>query len=162
MPLHRCCFKSFKFPLWIKHNVQKQIKSEHDSFSWMLFMSTPTLVLCMWEQSDQLIFNGNVISRWMLTPNCDHDVLKCNHHHAVQHQTVNKRSFRHHRRVLFVVRDSFYNPWGVRYYRNMITETATSHGKAALKEESFDLLLKTFWYILGGLLVPLMNWVEQS
>lgn len=75
-------------------------------------------------------------------------------------QTVNKRPIRHHRRVLFVIRDSFYSPGGVGYYRNMITQTVTSHGKAALKEESSDLLLKTFWYGLDCLFL-FVNWAEE-
>lgn len=60
-----------------------------------------------------------------------------------------------------MIRDCFYSLGGVGYYRNMITQTVTSHGKAALKEESSDLLLKTFWYILDGLFL-FVNRAEQN
>lgn len=38
-----------------------------------------------------------------MTPDCDHDALKCNRHHALQPQTVNKRPMRQRWTVLSVI-----------------------------------------------------------
>lgn len=97
----------------------------------------------------------------MLTPNCDHVVLKCNHHHVPQSPDSEQEAVQATRKSFICDQGQFLQFWGVWFCRNT-TEAAASHGKAALKDELFNVLLHTFLVLSQRQFCLVLWWTESG